>query len=504
MWMRPYPSRESSERVKGKPSRVMAVNPGASHPPKTERKKAVKGKSLVVDKRSTDERFKDQLEENIVGLRKELVREREERNYFQLERDKIQGCWEVSRRRLEEEKAELRSRQREREEAKDRHQEEITLYKQRLKHVLSEHHDSTYALKADAVASTVPVLIRHVQAELGLRSEVHGLQAERREKKLQGENVIMELKLKHQVELVELENHYEKRVTEMEMKYHNKVQLMITAHTTKLEQEVARIDGCMKSRVATLLEDHERAVRCIDPYYGAQTKVLFNQKNLKVELAEAMALKARTDKRCSKVEQENRRLKESLPGCQRKLSELQKQLQDHKQASIKTAATKARVKALDQEKRDLSVEHVLLEQAFEKVQQECDELSQKQTAAMLDIEQQCGLKHLLLERKVAALTHTLEKKEAQLCAALLASNIDQTAASSAANKLQEMLESKQATANGLQRDLDRDCTEYDDLLQTCKDQLKALGVPLHDFPFKCSKWILGGRTRVQNSQDVHE
>lgn len=60
-----------------------------------------------------------QLEEHIVRLREELDREREERRYFQLERDKIQAFWEISKRNLEETKAELRNRHREREEAED-------------------------------------------------------------------------------------------------------------------------------------------------------------------------------------------------------------------------------------------------------------------------------------------------------------------------------------------------------------------------------------------------
>lgn len=68
-----------------------------------------------------------QLEEHIVRLREELDREREERSYFQLERDKIQAFWEISKRSLEETKAELRNRHREREEAEERHRVEITV-----------------------------------------------------------------------------------------------------------------------------------------------------------------------------------------------------------------------------------------------------------------------------------------------------------------------------------------------------------------------------------------
>lgn len=68
-----------------------------------------------------------QLEENIVLLQMELEREREERSYFQLERDKITASWEICKRDLEETKAELRNSLREREEAKERHRVEISV-----------------------------------------------------------------------------------------------------------------------------------------------------------------------------------------------------------------------------------------------------------------------------------------------------------------------------------------------------------------------------------------
>lgn len=66
-----------------------------------------------------------QLEKHVVRLREELDREREERNYFQLERDKIHTFWEITRRQLEERRAELRNKDREMEEAEERHQVEI-------------------------------------------------------------------------------------------------------------------------------------------------------------------------------------------------------------------------------------------------------------------------------------------------------------------------------------------------------------------------------------------
>ena len=114
------------------------------------------------------------------------------------------------------------------------------------------------------------------------------------------------------------------------------------------------------------------------------------------------------------------------------------------------------MKVIEKELRDLKVEHELLLQAFQtvnrhitrltlvqpgsgltpafrQVQQERDELLKKQMEAIMDVQQKSGLKELVLDRKLAALTDTVEKREAQLCALL--STVDQTEGSSAANKL---------------------------------------------------------------------
>lgn len=78
-----------------------------------------------------------QLENHVARLREELDREREERNYFQLERDKIHTFWEITRRQLEEKRAELRNKDREMEEAEERHQVEIKVGGEKAKGVLS-------------------------------------------------------------------------------------------------------------------------------------------------------------------------------------------------------------------------------------------------------------------------------------------------------------------------------------------------------------------------------
>ena len=58
-----------------------------------------------------------------------MDREREERNFFQLERDKVSTFWDISKRQLEEAKAVVRNKERELEDAEERHQVEIKVRK---------------------------------------------------------------------------------------------------------------------------------------------------------------------------------------------------------------------------------------------------------------------------------------------------------------------------------------------------------------------------------------
>ncbi|XP_023117768.2 dynein regulatory complex subunit 4-like isoform X1 [Amphiprion ocellaris] len=459
-------------------------------PPKTKTKKSGKGKSSsVVDGLSTEEMSKDQLEEHIIRLREELDREREERSFFQLERDKIQALWEISKRNLEETRAELRNRHREKEEAEECHRVEITVYKQKLKHVLSEHHNTTTEQKLEGVTSSSLVQNRHREAEFVLRRDVQGLQAELREKKLHGENSIKELKLKHQVVLMELTNQYDRRIRDMELKFHHQMQSLMEAEGKRRRAEVLELEDQMKSRVVILLEDQDRALRGTEEFYASvQNKLLLDQKLLKEELAELQKKQNRADRELSAAQQENRRLTEDLQEAEQKLPELQRRLQEHNEAKARMEVSRAQVKLMAKELRDLTVEHELLLQAFQKVEQERDELLTRQTEAVLDLQQSSGLKETLLQKKLEVLTETLQKKEVQLCSALTATSME--AGNSATNRLEEILQHHQVSVGSLQQDLAQDCQGYNELLLTCRERLKALGISLHDFPFRPAEQIL--------------
>merc|ERR1712202_47855 len=112
-------------------------------PKKKGGKKGKKGKKkggkkpapTILDGKSTEEMTREELVDHITRMREALDREREERNYFQLERDKVNTFWEITKRQFDDKKSELRNKDREMEEAEERHQIEIKVYKQKVKHL---------------------------------------------------------------------------------------------------------------------------------------------------------------------------------------------------------------------------------------------------------------------------------------------------------------------------------------------------------------------------------
>merc|ERR1712002_255700 len=119
--------------------------------------------------------------EHVKRLREELEREREERNYFQLERDKVNTFWEITKRQLEEKRAELRNKDREMEDAEEKHQIEIKVYKQKVKHLLYEHQNNISELKAESTVALKLAQDEHRMAQSDLLKDKRSLKVNLKE-----------------------------------------------------------------------------------------------------------------------------------------------------------------------------------------------------------------------------------------------------------------------------------------------------------------------------------
>ncbi|NXS52078.1 DRC4 protein, partial [Brachypteracias leptosomus] len=281
---------------------------------------------------------------------------------------------------------------------------------------------------------------------------------------------------------------------EMEAKYSKKMQTQRDELDLRRKTEIHEVEERKNSQISELMRNHERAFSDIKSYYNDIThKNLALISLLKEQIEEMKKKENHLEKEKADVLLENKQLKEPLQQAQEQVAELQKKLAHYDKDKEALANTKARLKVIQKELKDLQWEHEVLEQRFSKVQAERDELYQKFTKAINEVQQKMGFKNLLLERKLNGLLGALEKKEAELSEVLAASNLDPSALSLVSHKLEDVLDSKNATIKDLQLQLARVCKAHDDMLQTFQAKLTASGIPLDNLGFKpLASSVLGG------------
>ncbi|XP_073911536.1 dynein regulatory complex subunit 4 isoform X2 [Castor canadensis] len=436
------------------------------------KKKGKKGKATgttVVDGLAPEDMSKEQVEEHVGRIREELDREREERNYFQLERDKIHTFWEITRRQLEEKKAELRNKDREMEEAEERHQVEIKVYKQKVKHLLYEHQNNLTEMKAEGTVVMKLAQKEHRTQEGALRKDMRALKVELKEQELANEVVVKNLRLKHTEEITKMRNDFERQVREIEAKYDKKMKMLRDELDLRRKTEIHEVEERKNGQINTLMQRHEEAFTDIKNYYNDITLnnlALIN--SLKEQMEDMRKKEEHLEREMAEVSMQNKRLAEPLQKAREEMNEMQRKLGYYE--------------------RD---KQILV------VQQERDELYRKFTDAIQEVQQKTGFKNLMLERKLQALTAAVEKREVQFNEVLASSNLDPAALTLVSRKLEDVLESKNTTIKDLQYELARVCKAHNDLLRTYEAKLLAFGIPLDNVGFKPLETAVVGQTLGQ-------
>jgi len=459
------------------------------------KKKSAKPKTpTVIDGMSTEEMSKEQLEEHIGRLREELEREREERNYFQLERDKVNTFWEITKRQFDEKKAELRNKDREMEDAEERHQIEIKVYKQKVKHLLYEHQNNISELKTESSIALKRAQEEHRGQEADLRKDKRSLKVINKEQELAHEDAHKDLRMKQDQYITELRENFEREAREIEAKYEKKLRVLRDELELKRKSEIHEIEERKNGQINALMKNHEKAFSDIKNYYNDITLnnlALIN--SLKEQIEEMKKKDERMEKEMAEIQLQNKRLIEPLQKAREEVDDLRKQLANYQKDKASLSSAKARLRVMDKDMKSLQWEHEVLEQRFGKTQAERDELYKKFVKAIHEVQQKSNFKNLLLEKKLSALADSLEKKEAQLNEVLSASNLDPTALTVVTRKLEDVLDSKNSAIKDLQYELARVCKAHNDLLRTYESKLHAFGVPVEELGFKPLESTVGGQ-----------
>lgn len=224
--------------------------------------------AIIIDGVDTSEMSREKLEQFTLKVKEELDREREERNYFQLERDKIRTFWEITRQQLDEVKAELRNRERASEEAQEANDAILETEKQKIKHLKYEQQGALAALRAENLVALKAAKEEHTEQEMELLNDKRAIRAEMREKMLAAQDELRRAKLVHAEELSKTRASFEEKAMEIEDKADKKLVETKIELAVRHRTEIVEVEERKNKQISELIDHHEKAFADLKNYYN--------------------------------------------------------------------------------------------------------------------------------------------------------------------------------------------------------------------------------------------
>ncbi|XP_043788774.1 dynein regulatory complex subunit 4 isoform X1 [Apis laboriosa] len=428
---------------------------------------------------------REQLEIYAHKILEEIEREREERNFFQLERDKIRTYWEITRHQLDEAQATVRNKEREKEELSEKHEAELKLYKQKVKHLMYEHQTDLSETKAEHMVALKMAQDDYTLQENELIKDKRELKKMQKEQDLAHLNEIKTLKLKYAEEIDKLIKQFENEAIELEQKYEHKLTSQYEALTLKHRMEMTEVEERKNTQITNLIKNHEVAFAEMKAYYNDITlNNLSLIKSMKEQMDEMRNNEERMKKQVRELTIENKKYSGNEKSYEESLVTLTSQLANYEKDKQSLANIKKRLAITNKDLENLRWENEVLEVRFEKCQSERNELHARFVSAILELQQKTGLKNVLLEKKLEKLSDLLEQREAQISEVLAAAQLDPMAVINANQKLENMLNKKNNAIQDLQYELAKVCKAHDDLLRSYETKLQEYGIPKSELGFQ--------------------
>jgi len=412
-------------------------------------------------------------------------KEEEEFNQFQQQREKLNYFWIVEKKNLEDKRAELRNKERELQDLEEKHQVEIKVYKQRVKHLLYEHQNEITEAKYDGELTLKLAQDDHRKNEAELKQDRRSLKLDLKEMELSHGDYLKSLKQDQDKRITQLRQEFERKSKELQLKYERKRKTVRDELEAQRKQEVLRIEERKNAHINQLMKAHEKAFGEIKNYYNDITHNNLDLiRSLKEDVAEMKKKETKNEKLMREIAQENKRMSEPLKEALQDVDRLRSELERYNRDKHELKDTKCSLLVVEDHLSNYFWEHEVLQQRFTQVKKQKDELYDQFQSTVYDVQQKSGFKNLMLERKLEALQDGIEQKEAQVNEVLSMANLDPSVLGQVRGRLDDIVENKNQTVRELQQELERVLSAHKELVVACEGKMGEYGVPVEEVGFQ--------------------
>jgi len=149
------------------------------------------------------------------------------------ERIRVSYFWMVGKKELEDKEAELRNKQREYQDLKEKHQIEIKIYMQRLMHLMFQNTDQLTNLKKEAQITLKNSEDEHRIHERELKQDLRSLKVAKKEQEQRQKEYENALHKTYNRKMTGIRNDHERICNEIQLKYKTKMGNLRTAMEKK-------------------------------------------------------------------------------------------------------------------------------------------------------------------------------------------------------------------------------------------------------------------------------
>ncbi|XP_017154793.1 dynein regulatory complex subunit 4 [Drosophila miranda] len=454
-------------------------------PPKGKKGKKGKKMPVLIDGVDTSAMTRDQLEAFSLRLKAEMDREREERNYFQLERDKIRTFWEITRQQLDETRYELQQKDKEIEATQDLADIDTKHVMQQMKHLQFENHNKLGEVRAEAMTQLKLAQEHHILQETELQKDKRQLRRILRERMEVGE-----------MQLRQMEAHFNEKILEQRLAFDRERKDNEMLHEEKMMEQKSKLDlfyGTQmfeveerkNQQIKDLQDHHDGAFNDMKNYYNDITlNNLALIGSMKEQLEQLRKQTERSDRIAADTALENKRLREPLEQANIQLNEFRRKLEFYERDKQQLSRLKSRNTKLEKKVKGLTWEAETLILRNDSLVAERESLKERFNDVIVELQQKTGLKNVLLERKIAALMREDEKRSIVLhetiatCAPNFADKL-----TSLDERVGSIIDEKNKIIIDLRYEVAKARKAHDDLLETYECKLKQFGVPTENLGF---------------------
>ena len=404
------------------------------------------------------------------------------RNFYQLERDKVQKFWDISKKELANIKHELLNADEEIERMEANHEVEKKVYKQKVRHLNYEHRMMTQEIRAQSDREIEEITLKHQEQMQLLASQKQLLHTEVCTMKEKHEDKVKEARTEHDF-LVQKTNRatYAAKIAETKAKYDEKISILRNELELRRRAELHEIEENINEHINEMTRKHDEAYREMKTYFNSITSNNLGLiRSLTEQIANMKQQDANNEKLMFEIEKENEDLNGPLEEVKRDVADLQQELHNYEKDKLSLRNTRSRLKSLHKEFGDLQQEYAALQEKYALVQRDRDVLVGKFETALQQTMDVVSMKNIDVEKQLVHAHMTMEDKDAQLSALMQAVNIELQAMESIAPHLEDELDSKNRAIKDLHYGLRKVESQHQRVVAEYERRCRKAGIPLLD------------------------